>query len=100
MAKDRFSKQKPIYWNTGFKQTGSFIKPEFNSAPKRKARSEEQTDRIKTLYQVAKNNLTTWENDFMLTILSHDFILTPKQNEIIQRIKQKFKSLYFEDSVS
>ena len=97
MAKDRFSNQKPIYWHSGFKQTGSFIKPEFVKIPKKKTRSIDDNDRLTTLFRCVEENLSEWEKEFMISILSHDNVLTDKQKAIIQKIKLKSLPFIFGD---
>ena len=102
MAKDRFNRFKPINWHSGFKQTGSFIKPyksEVNkvaassSKPYKKTRSQEQTNKLKTLFKLSQDHLNEWEKNFMTSILSNDNILSDKQNEIVSKIRVKYKKL-------
>jgi hypothetical protein len=96
MAKDRFSKFKPANWHSGFKQTGSFIRPyksEINgtSKPYKKQRHPDQTDKLRTLYRLAEKHLNDWEKNFMTGILSNDNVLSDKQIEIIKKIRVKYK---------
>ncbi len=96
MAKDRFSKFKPTNWHSGFKQTGSMIRPyksETNTTKYKKNRHPDQTDKLKTLLQLTQNHLNEWEKNFMTSILSNDNILSDKQNEIVSKIRTKYKKL-------
>jgi len=89
MGKDRFSNQKPINWNKGWKQTGSFIKPEFKKF-KRPVRKTDESERLTFLFQCVQDKLSEWEKTFMESILSHDNVLTEKQNAVVQKIKNKY----------
>lgn len=97
MAKDRFNRFKPANWHSGFKQTGSMIRPyksEINTTTKfKKSRHPEQTDKLKTLLKLTQNHLNEWEKNFMTSILSNDNVLSDKQNEIVGKIRTKYKKL-------
>jgi hypothetical protein len=89
MAKDRFNRFKPINWNSGFKQTGSFIKPE----SKKQHRSTSGQQKLLVLYEIYRPVLTEWENEFLKSVISLPFELTDKQREVIKRISMKHPDL-------
>ena len=88
MAKDRFSKFKPINWNSEFKQTGSFIKPEIVK-PKKELRDPEVTKFLVSVLEDFEKYMTKWEYDFIKSIILVPFKCSSKQVEIIKKIIEK-----------
>jgi hypothetical protein len=96
MAKDRFNRFKPINWHSGFKQTGSFIKPEVETKPQKRIRTQSQNQ---LLIDIANNfgiNYNDWENNFLETINKFPFELSDKQKDILLQMKKKY-DLAFSD---
>jgi hypothetical protein len=94
MAKDRFSRHKPINWNSGWKQTGSFIKPERKVEKKEyeyKNRAQHQI--ILRIFQECNEYINDWERTFMIGIRDMPFKLTPKQTELLRKIYLKYEYL-------
>jgi hypothetical protein len=106
MAKDRFSNQKPINWHSGFKQTGSFIKPyksDINTVnkavtqntdkPKKALRTAEQTTRLETAYNTYSQYMSEWDREFWVSIIAVPFQISDKQKEILKTTFHKAKFL-------
>lgn len=90
MPKDRFSKFKPINWNTGFKQTGSFIKHESPSTPKKSIRTLEQNNVLYHIFDSGKEHMSEWELTFFNSILSVPYQISLKQKEVIKGVIKKY----------
>ena len=96
MAKDRFNRFKPINWHSGFKQTGSFIKPEVETKPQKRIRTQSQNQ---LLIDIANNfgiKYNDWEKNFLETINKFPFELSDKQKDILLQMKKKY-DLAFSD---
>ena len=102
MAKDRFNRFKPINWHSGFKQTGSFIKPyksEVNkvaassSKPKKALKSPGQAAYLEEIYNLYSQHMSDWERNFWTSIMSVPFQISIKQKEILRRIIKKISQL-------
>ena len=128
MPKDRFSKFKPINWNSDWKKTGNFgsqyntlerkdaydayaknaelkqqitIQKQQKQAPaksKKTIRTFEQTNKLELQYNMVKTYLNEWEDSFFNTLLSHQFSLSEKQSEIIKKTWLKYRNQYFKDN--
>ena len=128
MPKDRFSKFKPINWNSDWKKTGNFgsqyntlerkdaydayaknaelkqqitIQKQQKQAPvksKKTIRTFEQTNKLEIQYNMVKTYLNEWEDSFFNTLLSHQFSLSEKQSEIIKKTWLKYRNQYFKDN--
>jgi hypothetical protein len=128
MPKDRFSKFKPINWNSDWKKTGSFGS-QYNTLERKDAydayaknaelkqqitiqkqqkqasvkskktiRTPEQTNKLELQYSMVKTYLNEWEDSFFNTLLSHQFSLSEKQSEIIKKTWLKYRNQYFKDN--
>lgn len=122
MPKDRFSKFKPVNWNNDWKKTGNWgsryntlerkdaydayqANAEFKEKitiqkqvqvpvkPKKQLRTPEQTNILQWIYDAGKEHLNEWELNFISSILSVPFKLSPKQIEIVKNIHTKVDSL-------
>jgi hypothetical protein len=127
MAKDRFSKFKPVNWNNDWKKSGNFgsryntlerkdtydayranqeykdsisVKQQISKPvkPKKKLRSPEQTAKIETTFSILEKYLNEWEMNFYNSIMSVPFEISEKQKEIIKNMWQKYKFQYFQDN--
>ena len=100
MAKDRFNKFKPINWHSGFKQTGSFIKPEVETKPKKRIRTQLQNQ---LLFDIANNfgaGYNDWEKNFLETVNKFQFELSDKQKDILLQLKEKYNLGFNDDEWS
>jgi hypothetical protein len=88
MAKDRFSKYKPVNWNSGYKATGSFLKPD---KPRKELKSTELITKLTSIVQTFSMYLTQWEVNFITNLLSHPYALSDKQNQVISNIKENVR---------
>ena len=106
MAKDRFSNQKPINWHSGFKQTGSFIRPyksdvntvnkavtQNTAKPKKAHKTLEQTTRLEKTYNNYSQYMSEWDRNFWISIISVPFQVSEKQMEILKTTFHKAKFL-------
>jgi len=93
MAKDRFSRQKPINYHTGWKQTGSFIKPQKEEKKEFEYKTRKQHQIIIDVYQTYYDYLSDWEKTFMVGIRDMPYKLSPKQTEILRKIVLKYDYL-------
>jgi hypothetical protein len=91
MAKDRFSSQKPINYHSGWKQTGSFIKPEVKKVT---YRSREDQDWITFIDRCFGSVMNEWEKGFIENIRFSTFPFTEKQSIKIRDIFEKYKALH------
>jgi hypothetical protein len=91
MAKDRFNKFKPINWNSDFKQTGSFLKPENNIINKKKIRTFSQNQLLIDITNLHYTKYNNWEKKFLETINIHQYKLSDKQKNILIQIKEKYE---------
>jgi hypothetical protein len=91
MAKDRFSSQKPINYHSGWKQTGSFIKPEVKEI---KYRTRKDQDWIDFIDQCFGSVMNDWEKGFIENIRFSTFPFTEKQSIKIRDIFEKYKALH------
>ena len=93
MAKDRFSRQKPINYHTGWKQTGSFIKPQKEVKKEFEYKTRKQHQIIIDIYQTYYNFLNDWEKTFIIGVRDMHYKLTPKQTEILRKLVLKYDYL-------
>ena len=91
MAKDRFSKHKPINWHSGFKQTGSFIKPEKTNT---KYRTKNQQDFIDAVSICWNNKMNSWELEFIANIRFTPWLISDKQWNKLKEINDKYNLKY------
>ncbi len=101
MAKDRFSKQKPINWHIGFKNTGSFIRPYKSEVPKDKApkktfkhRTREEQDLLDITSIWYYNKMNEWEKTFIDNLRFKPFACSEKQLKKIDDIIEKYHLMY------
>ena len=119
MSKDRFSKFKPINWNSDWKKTGNFgsryntlerkdaydayranqeykdsisVKQQVSKPvkPKKELRTLEQNNVLYHILDLGKEHMSEWELNFMNSILSVPYQISPKQKEIIKGIIRKY----------
>lgn len=93
MAKDRFSSQKPINYHSGWKQTGSFIKPEVKVKKEYEYKTRRHHQVIVEMHQLYYSFLNDWESKFIIGVRDMPYKLTPKQVEILRKISQKYNYL-------
>jgi len=94
MAKDRFSRQKPINWNSGWKQTGSFIKPEVKVVQKEyNYKTRKQQEVIVHVKQEYWKFMNEWERTFIVGIEKMPYKLTSKQISILKNTIKKYDYL-------
>lgn len=93
MAKDRFSRHKPINWNSDWKQTGSFIKPEIKEKKEYEYKTRQQHQTIIKTFQQYNTFMNDWEKTFVIGIRDMPYKLTFKQTEILKKIIQKYDYL-------
>jgi hypothetical protein len=120
MPKDRFNKFKPVNWNSDWKKTGNqgnryntlerkdaydaYVKnAELKQKmtiqkqtpapvkPKKQLRTPEQTQILQTLYNVNKQYMSEWEQNFLRTTLLVPFQLTEKQHIVLKNIINKIR---------
>jgi hypothetical protein len=95
MAKDRFSRHKPINWSKGFKETGSMIRP-YKSEIEIKEVKYKTREQHHTLLDV-KNNyyefMSEWEKGFINTLIEKPYYPTEKQKDIVKNLIQKYDYL-------
>ena len=118
MAKDRFSKFKPVNWNNDWKKSGNFgsryntlerkdaydayksnqeykdsisVKQQVSKPvkPKKELRTQNQNDMLKLMLTKGEGKITEWEVNFINSILSVPFKCSPKQIEILKNISNK-----------
>jgi hypothetical protein len=89
MAKDRYSRFKPINWDSDFKQTGSFLPKD--QKPKKQLRTFEQSEKLIRIKKEFGLYMTDWELNFIDSIISVPYQLSEKQKEILMKIKDKIK---------
>jgi hypothetical protein len=87
MAKDRFNRQKPVYWNKNFKETGSFER--YKEPNKKEPRSRSQQNKLLLMYEVYKPVLSNWDIEFLKSVISLPFKLSPKQKQVVITIMHK-----------
>jgi len=120
MPKDRFSKFKPVNWNSDWKKTGSFgsqyntleLKDAYDAyaenaklkqqitiqkqqkqtlvKPKKTVRTPDQTNVLQFIYDSGKEHMSEWECNFMDSILAVPYQISLKQKEIIRGIIKKY----------
>ena len=87
MAKDRFSKFKPIFWNKKFKYGVDPLKE--GNEIKRRRMEDDEYNRVYGLLEF--KNLTEWEIGFIHSILKWRKELTMNQIRVIRKIIKKNK---------
>jgi hypothetical protein len=92
MAKDRFNRFKPINWNSSFKQTGSFIKPEVKKSPK--IRDKNQQEFVDAISLCWNSKMNEWELEFVSSIRFSPWMLSDKQMSKLTEINIKYNKLY------
>ncbi len=92
MAKDRFNRFKPINWNSGFKQTGSFIKPEVKKSPK--IRNKNQQEFVDAISLCWNSKMNDWELEFVNNIRFTPWLISDKQWNKLVEINKKYNQLY------
>jgi len=120
MAKDRFSKFKPVNWNSDWKKTGNFgsqyntlerkdaydayaenakLKQQITiqkqqaqapAKPKKTIRTTEQTNVLQWMFDIGKEYMSEWECNFMNSILAVPYWVSPKQKSILKNIYDKY----------
>jgi hypothetical protein len=120
MPKDRFSKFKPVNWNSDWKKTGNFgsqyntlerkdaydayaenakLKQQITiqkqqvqapAKPKKTVRTPDQTNVLQWVYDSGKEHMSEWESNFLSSIIAVPFQISPKQKEIIRGIIKKY----------
>lgn len=120
MPKDRFSKFKPINWNSDWKKTGNFgshyntlerkdaydayaknaelkskitIQKQQSQVPvkpKKTIRTLEQNNVLYHIFDSGKEHMSEWELTFFNSILAVPYQISPKQKEIIRGIIKKY----------
>jgi hypothetical protein len=94
MAKDRFSSQKPINYHSGWKQTGSFIKPEGKVVSKEpQYRTRQQHKIILNVQSVYSEFMNDWELNFIENLAKVPYKPSDKQKEILRKIILKYDYL-------
>ena len=78
-------------------QRPKIYKRVFKIKSNKKIRSIDDNDRLTTLFRCVEENLSEWEKEFMISILSHDNVLTDRQKAIVQKIKLKSLPFIFGD---
>ena len=80
MAKDRFSKSKLAYrTKTTVKQDNWVI-------------ISSQKQLIQSLLERYKDKLSEWDLRFLNSLAKAEYVLTPKQHEVINKISSKFRN--------
>ncbi len=106
MAKDRFSKFKPANWHSGFKQTGSFIRPykseinivnKVSTKPKKRPRTQLQNMLLIGITNTSEANYNDWEKGFLETINQWKFELSDKQKNILLNLKEKYNIAFSDE---
>lgn len=97
MAKDRFSKQKPIYWNKEFRTTGSKLRPEVSVKKNKEFRTKEQTHNLSHVYNSYKHRMNDWEKEFIASLVTSPYILSVKQKNKFREIAKKYYLLFPEE---
>jgi hypothetical protein len=130
MPKDRFSKFKPVNWNSDWKKTGSFgsqyntlerkdaydayaenakLKQQITiqkqqvqlpAKPKKGIRTQLQNQ---LLFDIANNfgaGYNNWEKNFLETINKFQFELSDKQKDILLQLKEKYNLAFNDDEWS
>ena len=120
MPKDRFSKFKPVNWNSDWKKTGSFgsqyntlerkdaydayaenaklkhqitiqkQQKQLPTKPKKTIRTSDQNNVLKHIFEVGEKHMSEWELTFFNSILAVPYQISPKKKEIIRGIIKKY----------
>jgi hypothetical protein len=90
MAKDRFSNQKPIYWNNNWKTTGSKVSGSLSGNISKQGRYQKSQDLLIQLFDQIGHHLNDWERQFMTSITDKKVMLTLKQKQSLEKIYTKY----------
>jgi hypothetical protein len=91
MAKDRFSKQKKSYYNNEFRYgIDSLIE---KNKPVEKPKLEKQFKKKLIELKTLSHKLTTWEINFVESILERNQVTSLKQRATIDKIFDRLKKI-------
>ena len=83
MAKDRFSRFKPINYSNSWRQVGHYI-------PTKPIKPSQQTEYLKDFYSQYKDRMSGWEREFVCDITKSPYTLTQKQKDTFRNLVQKY----------
>jgi len=83
MARDRFSRFKPINYSKSWRTIG-------HHSPSKPLKPSQQTEFLKQFYSEHKDEMTGWEREFVCDVTDNPYILTKKQKDTFRKIVQKY----------